>query len=85
MTVRLIVQRDSVRKFPLGISAEEAAAEADQRREAVEKSIFSARLDWSESDVWREETRGVLKAMDDVGDFPFRITASGVDFDVRNQ
>ncbi|KAI4176237.1 MAG: hypothetical protein LQ348_006027 [Seirophora lacunosa] len=85
VTVRLIVQRDSVRKFPLGISAEEAAAEADQRREAVEKSIFSARLDWSESDVWREETRGVLKAMDDVGDFPFRITASGVDFDVRNQ
>ncbi|KAL9008819.1 MAG: hypothetical protein Q9173_006096 [Seirophora scorigena] len=84
VTVRLIVQRDSVRKFPLGISAKEAAAEAGQRREAVEKSIFSARLDWSESDVWREETRGVLKAMDDVGDFPFRITASGVDFDVRN-
>ncbi|KAL8646647.1 MAG: hypothetical protein Q9210_006015 [Variospora velana] len=85
VTVRLIVQRDSVRKIPLGICAAEAAAEAGQRREAVEKSVFSARLDWSESDVWREETRSVIKAMDDVGDFLFRITTSGVDFDINIQ
>ncbi len=46
--VRLIVQHQTVRKFPLGVSWEEAAAEAGQRREAVDKSVFSARLDWSE-------------------------------------
>ncbi|KAL8987272.1 MAG: hypothetical protein Q9177_003499 [Variospora cf. flavescens] len=84
VTVRLIVQRDPVQKFPLGICAE-AAAEAGQRREAVEKNVFSARLDWSESDIWREETRSVIKAMDDVGGFLFRITTSGVDLDVNIQ
>ncbi|KAL8927008.1 MAG: hypothetical protein Q9208_002553 [Pyrenodesmia sp. 3 TL-2023] len=78
VTVRLIVQRDTVRKFPLGISVEEAVAEASQRREAIDKSVFSARLDWSESDDWREETRAALRAMEGVGKIIFKITASGV-------
>lgn len=80
VTVRLIVQRDSVRKFPLGVSAEEAATEASQRREAVEKSGFAARLDWSESDVWKEETRTAIKGMVDLGELLFWITPSGVQF-----
>lgn len=79
VTVRLIVHRDPVRKFPLGISAEEAVTEAGQRRAAVEKSTFSARLDWSESDVWKEETRGIIKAIDGLREFVFRVTASGVE------
>lgn len=78
VTVRLIVQRNTVRKFPLGVSVEEAVAEAGQRREAVDNSVFSARLNWSESDNWREETRAALRAIEGVGEISFRITASGV-------
>ncbi|KAL8933008.1 MAG: hypothetical protein Q9216_006565 [Gyalolechia sp. 2 TL-2023] len=85
VTLRLLIQRDSVRKFPLGVSAEEAAREADQRREVVERCLFSARLDWSESDDWREETRNAVKALKDGGDLSFRVTPKGIDFDIENR
>lgn len=84
VTVRLIVQRDSVRKYPLGVSAEEAAREAGQRREAVEQSGFSARLDWSQSDNWREETRNTIRALGEGWEFPFKVTASGVEFNFED-
>ncbi|KAL8714269.1 MAG: hypothetical protein Q9225_006619 [Loekoesia sp. 1 TL-2023] len=84
VTVRLVVQRDSVRKFPLGVSAEEAAREAGQRREAVEKSVFLARLDWSQSDNWKEETRNTIKALGEGWQFPFKVTASGVEFKIED-
>ncbi|KAL8751275.1 MAG: hypothetical protein Q9184_006118 [Pyrenodesmia sp. 2 TL-2023] len=78
VTVRLIVQRETVRKFPFGVSVEEAMAEAGQRREAVDNSVFAARLDWSESDDWREETMAALRAIESAGEVSFRIKASGV-------
>lgn len=86
VTLRLLVQRDSVRKFPLGVSVEEAAREAHQRREVVERCIFSAQLDWSESDGWREETRNAVKALENHGElsFSFKVTASGVHFNIEN-
>ncbi|KAL8727786.1 MAG: hypothetical protein Q9181_005586 [Wetmoreana brouardii] len=80
--VRLIVQRKTVRKFHHGVSAEEAAREAGQRREAVEKSTFSARLDWSESEAWRESTKSAIKAMENGAYLAFKITQDGVDFNV---
>ena len=83
VTLRLIVQRDTIRKFPLGISAEEAAREAHQRREAVEKCMFSARMDWSESDNWREGTMSAIKALGDGGEFVFKVTTSGVSLSVE--
>ncbi|KAL8963865.1 MAG: hypothetical protein Q9183_004890 [Haloplaca sp. 2 TL-2023] len=83
VTMRLIVQRDTVRKFHHGMSAEEAAREAAQRQEIVERNTFSAQLDWSESDAWREATRAAVKAiMAGAGDIRFRVTADGVDFNV---
>ncbi|KAL9025475.1 MAG: hypothetical protein Q9196_005711 [Gyalolechia fulgens] len=85
VTLRLLIQRDSVRKFPLGVSVEEAARGAGQRRAAVEKCIFSARLDWSESDDWREGTRVAVKALDDGGGFSFKVTAQGVDFNIESE
>lgn len=86
VTLRLLVKRYSVRRFPLGMSVEEAAREADQRREIVEKYIFSAQLDWSESDSWREETRNAVKALESAEQlsFSFKIDANGVHFDVED-
>ncbi|KAL8825158.1 MAG: hypothetical protein Q9170_007907 [Blastenia crenularia] len=82
VTVRLIVQRDEVRKFPLGVSAEEAAREAQQRREVVEKCGFSAMLDWGESEGWRGEVRNMVKGLKDGGEFAFMVTERGVEFEV---
>lgn len=84
VTLRLLIQRDSVRKFPLGVSAEEAAREAGQRREVVERCSFSARLDWSESDDWKEETRNAVKALANGGEFSFKVTATGVDLNIES-
>ena len=84
VTVRLILQRESVRKFPPGISAEEAMREARQRREAVQNSAFSAMLDWTKSQDWREETRNILKHREYDGGFFFKVTAAGVDLDLQN-
>ena len=80
VTTRLIVQRDTVRKFHYGISAEEAAREAAQRQEVVERSTFSAQLDWSKSDAWREATRAAIKAMAGAADIQFKVTADGFVF-----
>jgi hypothetical protein len=41
-TIRLCLARDQVKKFPFGISAEEALREQLSRMQAVEKSGFSA-------------------------------------------
>lgn len=82
VTARIIVQRDAVRKFQHGMSVEEAAREAGQRRDAVENSAFSARLDWSESEAWREDTRNAIRALDGTAALTFKITADGVDLNV---
>lgn len=41
-TTRLCLSRDQVRKFPTGVSAEEALREQPARMEAVRKAGFSA-------------------------------------------
>lgn len=82
VTARFIVQRETVRKFQYGVSVEEAAREAQQRQEAVEKSAFSARIDWSESEAWREDTRNVIKTMGVNTDVNFKVTSESVDFNI---
>ncbi|KAI4245499.1 MAG: hypothetical protein LQ352_006563 [Teloschistes flavicans] len=82
VTARLIVKRGTVQKFQYGMSVEEAAKEAQQRQEAVEKSAFSARLDWSESEAWREDTRNTIKAMGVNTDLIFKVAADSVDLNV---
>ncbi|KAL8636846.1 MAG: hypothetical protein Q9228_005809 [Teloschistes exilis] len=78
VTARFVVQRETVRKFQYGMSVEEAAREAQQRQEAVEKSAFSARLDWSESGAWREDTRNAIKTMGVNTDVNFKVTSESV-------
>lgn len=82
VTARFVVQRETVRKFQYGMSVEEAAREAQQRQEAVEKSAFSARLDWSESEAWREDTRNAIKTMGVNTDVKFRVTSESVDCNI---
>ncbi|KAL9600500.1 MAG: hypothetical protein Q9219_003151 [cf. Caloplaca sp. 3 TL-2023] len=84
VTARLLVKRDSVQKFVHGMSAEEAAREAGQRREAVEKCTFSARLDWSESDVWKEGTKSAIKALGGGIECHFKVTTSGLGFSTED-
>ncbi|KAL8859021.1 MAG: hypothetical protein Q9178_004502 [Gyalolechia marmorata] len=80
VTARLICAREKTRKFRHGMSVEEAALEAGQRREVVENSGFSASLDWSESETWREDTRAKIKDTHEEG-FTFKVTADGVYID----
>ena len=80
VSTKLIVKRDSVRKFALGVSVEEAARKAEQRREAVEKSGFSACVDWAGSENWREEFRKAVRKLPGCGEVCFRVTADRVVF-----
>ncbi|KAL8780266.1 MAG: hypothetical protein Q9213_006542 [Squamulea squamosa] len=80
VTVRLICEREQICKFPLGMSAEEAAVEAEQRREAVDNSGFTASLDWSESEAWWKDTKTTIRAMRG-GGLTFTVTAQGVCID----
>ncbi|KAL8795903.1 MAG: hypothetical protein Q9182_007465 [Xanthomendoza sp. 2 TL-2023] len=80
VTARLILQRESICKFHHGMSAEEAVREAGQRRSAVENSMFTARLDWSDSEAWSEDTRRKIKGIHG-GDFTFRVSGNLVEID----
>ncbi|KAI4223454.1 MAG: hypothetical protein L6R36_005420 [Xanthoria steineri] len=80
VSVRLICQRETIRKFQRGVSVLEVAGrEAALRREAVEKGRFVAMVDWSESDGWREDVRGRVGALKGDGEgIGFRVLGEGV-------
>jgi len=69
----VVVEKDQVRKFGPGMSVEEAAKEAGQRWEAVERSGFSAWVNWWESEDWREEVREGVRNLEREGNFSFRV------------
>lgn len=65
--MRVVVQRDPVRPFPPGLTAEEAAGEAPLRWEVVRRGRFSG---WVDGEVPVDlKGRGV---------FSFYVTAGGV-------
>lgn len=78
VTAKLIVKRNSVRKFASGMSLKEMTREAGMRREAVEKSGFTAWIDWEGSENWREDVRRAVKRMPGYGMFGFKVTADRV-------
>lgn len=77
-TLKLIVERDKVKKFGPGMSVEEAAKEAIQRWEVVERSAFSGRVNWWESEDWREEVREGVRNLENEGCFSFTVTGTGI-------
>ncbi|RMY17298.1 hypothetical protein D0867_06131 [Hortaea werneckii] len=79
LLLRLIVQRKPVRKFPVGMSIEEAVREAEDRQRAVEEGRFECFVN-----EWGVEER-TLQRLSRSGTgtmgFGFRIGEDGVDVD----
>nr|POE56253.1 hypothetical protein CFP56_50797 [Quercus suber] len=71
-TLRLLVRRSAVRRFPAGISANEARREASDRQRAVDAGRFECMVnEWKMS--WAEQTE-----VREVTGFEFRILREGV-------
>lgn len=77
-TLKVVVERDKVKKFGPGMSVEEAAKEAGQRWEAVERSAFSGWVNWWESEDWREEVREGVRHLHEESCFSFKVTETDV-------
>ena len=75
--IKIIVERDKVSKFAPGLSAEEAQMEGLQRWKAVEKSGFSAWINWWGCEGWREEVREGISKLKLGGGFSFHVTGDG--------
>lgn len=75
--MRLVCERERIRKFQHGVCVQEVAGrEAAQRREAVEKGRFVAMVEWEESEGWREDVRGRMREGGE--GFGFRVLGEGV-------
>ncbi len=77
-TLKVVVEKDRVKKFGPGMSVEEAAKQAGQRWEAAERSAFSGWANWWESEKWREEVREGVRNLEREGCFSFKVTEKGV-------
>ncbi|KAI7210337.1 hypothetical protein KC333_g8273 [Hortaea werneckii] len=75
--LRLIVQRKPVRKFPVGISIEEALREAEDRQRAVEEGRFECFV--NEWGVDERTLQRLLRSGTGTTGFGFRIGRDGVD------
>lgn len=72
-----MVERDRIKKFGPGMSAEEALKEGPQRWEAVEKSGFGGWVNWWGSEEWREGVREGVKGLEREGCFSIRVSKEG--------
>lgn len=63
--LRLVVARRGIRKFPIGMTGEEAAQLKGRREEAVRRGGFDVRVNWWGSEGWSERVReGVRRGGD---------------------
>lgn len=78
-TVRLVVERDGVTRFPAGMGLEGAMRDMGLRQRAVEEGGFSGWVDrWGEGE-WRDEARETVRDGEgERGRFVFEITGEGV-------
>lgn len=75
--LRLIVQRDTVRSFPVSMSAHDARKEASMRQSIVQQGKFSAWVNaWGQEEWPRRVLDGITYTG---GSFSFYVNASGVD------
>ena len=77
-TLKLLVARGKTPKFGPGISAEEAAGEADARRNAVRKSGFRVWVDSWEGKNWGSDVREALETLCRCGGFSFSADGTGI-------
>ena len=74
-TVKLLVQKTPVPRFPPEITVEEAERERKQRQDVVERGECEVRVDWWGSDGWAKEVREGVGRMRALG---FRVNGEGV-------
>lgn len=76
VTVQIVIERVSVPKFALGISAQEADAERTMRQDVVEKGERRGWVNWWGEGRWREEVREGVRAWEKAwgGGFEFWVT-----------
>lgn len=77
-TLRVVVQRDSVRPFPPTMTAQNAQRGAPRRQEVVNRGRFSAWINEWRRDEWPRRVLEGLK-QNNGGKFAFRIGRDGVD------
>ncbi|KAI7226272.1 hypothetical protein KC330_g8876 [Hortaea werneckii] len=80
LLLQLIVQRKPVRKFPVGMSVEEALREAGDRQRAVEEGRFECFVN-----EWGLDERTLQRLSRSGTGFGFRIGGDGVDIDADEQ
>ena len=76
-TLRLVVSRRAVRKFPVGMTGEEAARQKQSREAAVRRGVFDVSVNkWGSGD-WTDRVVEGLRRRGD-GGFEVRVGAEGV-------
>ncbi|KAH8694235.1 hypothetical protein BGW36DRAFT_362051 [Talaromyces proteolyticus] len=80
-TLRLVVQRDAVRSYPVTATLKEMERDAPIRQGVVRQGKFSAWIDTWGKDDWPPAVLSALRNMPENGGFPFWIRADGVFMD----
>ncbi len=78
-TLRLVVARDIVKKFPHDMRMEQAWKDAGERQTAVEEGKFSVWVDQWASESWSDDIWERLRSSERNGSFSFRITNDGLE------
>lgn len=81
--LRLVVQRDHVRRYPASAMMGEWERDASMRQAVVQRGKFSAWVDTSSISAWAggEVVLSALRRMPDNGGFPFWVREDGVFMD----
>jgi len=80
VTLRLILERNSVTKFPATMSVEQAVRDAPARQAAVDEGKFTARVEVWGDEQWRDLVKRKMKGMEGNMCFAFSVTEDGVSF-----
>lgn len=81
VTTRVNVYREPVKKFPAGLTLEQAEREKKQRQEVVERDLFRVEVDWWTSEVWSDVLKEKLRRDAKLRGFGFVIKEAGITVD----
>ena len=79
-TVRLVVERNKVKNFGPGLSAQEALSEKGLRQEVLDSREFSCWVNWCGYEDWRDEVREAASRLRGTA-FSFKILGDGIAID----
>lgn len=81
VTARMNVYREPVKKFPPGMTLEQAERERKQRQEVIERNLFRAEVDWWSSEMWSDGLKEKLRRDAKLRGFGFVIKEAGFTVD----